>query len=88
MNLQLEIINPLDCESWDELVLSTKNYSFFHSSSWARVIYESYNYTPLYFTLIDNDKLLALIPIMEIKSILTGKRAVSLPSYQGIDGIA
>ena len=38
------------------------------------------NYKPLYFTSIDNGKLSALIPIMEIKSFITGKRGVSLPS--------
>ena len=76
---QLKIINPLDYPEWDKLVLSTRGYSFFHSSAWARVLNESYGYKPLYFTLIDDGRLLSLIPCMEIKSILTGKRAVSLP---------
>ncbi|MBE9503031.1 MAG: GNAT family N-acetyltransferase [Proteobacteria bacterium] len=40
---------------------------------------ESYHYTPLYFTLIKDGKLQALLPLMEVKSILTGKRGVSLP---------
>jgi len=76
---QLKVINPLDYPEWDKLVLSTQDYSFFHSSAWARVLNESYGYKPLYFTLIDDGRLIALIPCMEIKSILTGKRAVSLP---------
>jgi hypothetical protein len=75
----LEIINPLDYPGWDDLVLSTDNYSFFHSSYWARVLSESYNYKPLYFAAINDKKLSALIPIMGIKSVLTGKRGVSLP---------
>jgi len=76
---QLTVINPLDYPEWDKLVLSTRDYSFFHSSAWARVLHESYGYRPLYFTLIDDGRLLSLIPCMEIRSILTGKRAVSLP---------
>lgn len=79
MPQEIEIINPLNYPGWDEFVLSTKNYSFFHSSNWARVLQESYGYRPLYFTLIDAGKILAFIPCMEIKSLLTGKRAVSLP---------
>ena len=79
MKLELEIINPTEYPLWDELVLATKNYSFFHSSGWAKVLHESYGYRPLYFTLIKNSKLMILIPLMEVKSILTGKRAVSLP---------
>jgi hypothetical protein len=74
-----EIINPLNCPNWNELVLSADNYSFFYSSNWARVLSESYYYKPLYFVEINNNKLSALIPLMEIKSILTGKRGVSLP---------
>ena len=79
MNLELEIINPLQHRGWNDLLISAPGYSFFHSESWARVLYESYRYNPLYFTLVDKDKLLALIPVMEIKSILTGRRGVSLP---------
>lgn len=75
----LQVVNPLEFPDWDKLVLSTPDYSFFHSSTWARVLYESYGYRPLYFTLIDEGRLLASIPCMEIKSIITGKRAVCLP---------
>jgi len=58
---------------------SHPNCSIFHSSNWASVLSESYNYNPLYFAAINDKKLSALIPFMEIKSILTGKRGVSLP---------
>jgi Acetyltransferase (GNAT) domain len=72
-------INPIHEPKWDEMVLSTKNHSFFHSSHWARVLHESYGYNPLYFTSIDNGTMQAAMPCMEIKSVLTGKRGVSLP---------
>jgi hypothetical protein len=74
-----EIINPLNYPAWDQLLLTAENYSFFHSSSWAWVLAESYGYKPLYFSTINSGKLLALIPLMEVKSILTGKRGISLP---------
>ena len=77
--MELNIINPLEYPNWDELLLTNENCSFFHSPSWARVLCESYTYKPLYFTSIANGKLSALIPIMEIKSLLTGRRGVSLP---------
>jgi Acetyltransferase (GNAT) domain len=79
MPQDLEVINPIHFPKWDERVLSAKNYSFFHSSNWAKVLHESYGYSPLYFTLIDSGSIIAAIPCMEIKSIVTGKRAVSLP---------
>jgi len=79
MRLTLNVINPLEYEGWDKLLLSTSGYSFFHSEAWARVLYESYKYKLLYFTLFESDKLLASVPVMEINSFLTGRRGVSLP---------
>ena len=75
----LQILNPLEYPNWDELLLTNGNYSFFHTSGWAKVISESYGYKLLYFTEIENEKLTALMPIMEIKSPLTGQRGVALP---------
>ena len=72
--MDIEIINPLNYPGWDELLLTNKNSSFFHTSFWARVLSESYGYEPLYFTAVDNKKLSVLIPLMAVKSFLTGKR--------------
>ncbi len=77
--MPLEIINPIEYPNWDKLLLTNKDYSFFHTSSWAKVLSDSYGYRPIYFTLIDSGKLSALMPVMEIESWITGKRGVSLP---------
>jgi hypothetical protein len=61
------------------MLLRAPGASFFHSSAWARVLSESYGYTPMYFTVMEGDRLRALIPLMEVNSFLTGKRGVSLP---------
>jgi len=77
--LNIQIINPIEYHNWDELLLTNDKTTFFHTSAWAKVLHESYRYKPLYFTLIENGKLSALLPIMEINSFLTGSRGVSLP---------
>ena len=77
--MKLEIINPIEYPDWDNMLLEHEDASFFHTSAWARVLHESYNYKPLYFTSMENGKLVSLIPVMEVKSIITGKRGVSLP---------
>jgi hypothetical protein len=79
MTFELKPINPMDYPNWDDLILSTPNYSFFHSSFWARVLSESYSYTPTYFMLMNHERPLAIVPAMEVKSVLTGRRGVSLP---------
>jgi hypothetical protein len=77
--MSIEIINPITYEGWDELLLASDQSSFFHTAAWAKVLHESYNYTPLYFTSIQNSKFKILFPVMEVKSLLTGSRGVSLP---------
>ena len=79
MKDNIQIIDPTRYEGWDALLLSHPDYSFFHSSAWASVLFESYHYTPQYFTIIDGGKLLVLVPVMEVNSFLTGRRGVSLP---------
>lgn len=79
MNISIQILNPITTPGWDDLLISIPGHSFFHSSKWARVLSESYGYSPQYFSVLEHEKLLALVPLMEITSILTGKRGVSLP---------
>lgn len=83
----MEIINPLKIRNWDQLVLSSKDCSIFHSSAWAQVLSESYNYVPKYVVKINNNKLDILIPVMEISSCITGRRGVSLPFTDYCDPI-
>lgn len=77
----MEIVNPLNMKDWDELIYNTGSSCFFHTNSWLRVLNETYNYSPLYFTTLNPNqkKFDILIPMMQINSWLTGKRGVSLP---------
>lgn len=77
--MDLQIINPIDYEGWDDLLIASGDQSFFHTSAWARVLAEAYNYKPLYFTRIADGRISVLFPFIEVNSFLTGKRGVSLP---------
>lgn len=77
--MSLQIINPLDCPSWDTLVLTQDGPSVFSMSGWAKVLHESYGYQPVYCQRIRRGVQTALLPVMEVRSILTGVRAVSMP---------
>ena len=79
MTVTFDIVNPLQERRWDELLLHNEAYSFFHSSSWARVLSESYRYQPRYVVSVRNGRLSVLLPFMEITSAITGRRGVSLP---------
>ena len=86
--MSIQIINPLEYPHWDDMLHTCGRATFFHTSAWARVLIESYRYEPLYFTIFENGKLGGLIPVMEIKSILTGKRGISLPFTDMCDPVA
>jgi hypothetical protein len=77
--VDIQIINPITYPGWDHVILSHPDYSFFHSSAWAKVLNKSYGYTPLFFTIFKDGDLSAVVPVMEVNSLLTGKRGVSLP---------
>jgi len=86
--MPLQIVDPLQVSNWDDLVLATGRSSFFHSSAWARVLHESYGYKPVYFTSFENGKISSLMPFMEVRSLLTGKRGVSLPFTDFCESVA
>lgn len=77
--MHIEILDPTKIPDWDAQILVLHSYSFFHSSAWASVLKEAYGYKPLYFTARENGKISAVIPVMEVTSLLTGKRGASLP---------
>jgi len=79
MQSEIQIINPAAEEGWDALLGTSAQVAFYHSSNWAKVLAESYGYAPMYFTIVMNGVLKALIPVMEVNSWITGRRAVSLP---------
>lgn len=86
--MNLQIVNPIDYPTWDEMVLAKPGYSFFHSAAWARVLHESYGYMPHYFTVFKTGEISTLLPIMEVKSLFSGKRGVSLPFSDYCESIA
>jgi lipid II:glycine glycyltransferase (peptidoglycan interpeptide bridge formation enzyme) len=75
----VEILDPLTESSWDRLVKSRPEASFFHTSAWAKVLNSAYGYKPFYFAKREGVRLLAAICVMEVNSVLTGRRGVSLP---------
>ncbi len=76
--LQIESINPLVGEAWDSLVLENDHHSVFHRSAWAHVLTETYGHQPFYLKVSSADGT-TLVPLMQVKSPLTGCRGVSLP---------
>lgn len=77
--MQCEFVNPSENPNWNQQIFECPGATAFHTAEWARVLAESYNYQPVYAVFTDREKTLAVIPIMEVRSLFTGRRGVSLP---------
>ena len=72
-------IDPLLKKNWNDLILKSGEPSIFHTREWASILVNSYNYTPHYLGLFEKNNISLLIPLLEVNSPITGRRAVSLP---------
>jgi len=75
----MRIVDPV-CESdWDQLISSHQDAGCFHTSAWARVLHHTYNHRPFYLQFFYGRTLVAMLPLMELRSPFTGRRGVCLP---------
>jgi CelD/BcsL family acetyltransferase involved in cellulose biosynthesis len=78
--IHTRFIDPLSSgNEWDRMVTKHSSAHFFHSAAWARVLARTYGHRPFYLVATQEDKTVALLPLMEVRSRLSGVRGVSLP---------
>ena len=77
--MTFEVVNPLAEPCWNRWVLEHEEARIFHSAEWARVLAECYGYSARCGLLKDAGRVVALLPVIEVSSLLTGRRGVSLP---------
>ena len=76
---KVEVVDPLLNADWDKEIAGHPDATIFHSSAWARVLGSTYGHKPKYLRLSANDEIMAMLPVMEVNSVVTGRRGVSLP---------
>lgn len=72
-------LDPLADPEWDRLVASHPDAGFFHSAAWARVLVRTYGHRPFYLAGQEAGRPTALVPVMEVRSVFTGRRGVCVP---------
>lgn len=77
--VEATIVNPLREREWDQWADSHAENTIFHSTAWARVLAETYDHQPCYLRLCARGDLVALVPLMEVQSLVTRCRGVCLP---------
>lgn len=77
--LRARFVDPLSGPEWDRLVLTHPGHNFFHTAAWAKVLCETYGHKPFYVSFSDGSEQVALVPLVEVRSAITGRRGVCLP---------
>jgi len=77
--MDIRIVDPGLNPQWNELILNNFDPDIFHSAEWCQVLKSSYKLRPIYFVASEARKPVAIIPLAEARSSLTGNRGVSLP---------
>ena len=86
--LETEILDPALDFQWDSLALSHPEANAFHTRAWARVLTSTYGHRPLYMKCSLGGAPAALIPLMEVNTLLTRRRGVSLPFSDFCEALA
>ena len=78
-SLQMRIVDPVNDPGWDHVVALHRDAGCFHTSAWAKVLQQTYDHQPFYLQFSCRRRLAALIPLMEVRSLFTGRRGVCVP---------
>jgi len=76
---QIHNFDPKLDSRWDALSACHGCASVFHSVRWARALMASYDHNPIFLASVDDNRPRTLLPILEVNSLLKGRRGVSLP---------
>jgi CelD/BcsL family acetyltransferase involved in cellulose biosynthesis len=80
-------IDPLTDARWDDFVAHHPKAGIFHTSAWIDVTQRAFDYFPAHLAYDVDGVLEAVLPLVLVRSVLTGSRLVSLP-YSGPAGPA
>jgi Acetyltransferase (GNAT) domain len=78
-SLQMRILDPVRDPAWDHVVALHREAGCFHTCAWAKVLHQTYGHQPFYLRFSRGRRLAALVPLMEVRSLFTGRRGVCLP---------
>ena len=67
-------------KEWKEFLDKSESATIYHTPEWKKVLEESFGYKPFYlFTKDESDEITGMLPLLYIKSKLTGNRLCSVP---------
>ncbi len=76
---RVERIDPWEDPRWMKFLIEHPEASIFHHPAWLSVLSTAYGYIPRCLAGVIDGKIVGILPLMEVRSWLTGARAVCLP---------
>ena len=70
---------PMSDGDWEAALRDWPEASFFHHSTWSRLLEQTYGFTPSNFLAREGGRVRGMLPMMEVRSAITGNRGISLP---------
>ncbi len=83
-----QVVDPREVPDWNSYLASHPAATIFHSREWCDVLASTYRYVPQYVVHSDGGKINGCLPVLEVNSVLTGRRGVSLPFTDECNGLA
>jgi len=77
-DFQVGFLDPCQNADWDEHLSRRPEGAFFHTRAWAQVLVGAYGHRPFY-ACHGTGSGAQFLPLMEVRSALTGRRGVSIP---------
>ena len=77
--MDIQVVKPWEDPAWDAYLAGHPGATMYHTSAWCSIVSEIGGYAPLCLTLRDGDAIQGLLPLMHVRSALTGNRVVALP---------
>ena len=75
-----------DEAAWDSYILKSSTSTFYHQIGWRNVIEKTYKHKPIYLIAKEKGEIKGVLPLFLIKSMIFGKKLVSVPfaPYGGV----
>lgn len=77
--MEIRAIDPLTDARWTPFLDNAGGATIFHHPAWLSALMEAYGYRSASLGCFDGDTLVGVLPLLEIRSRLTGVRGVALP---------
>jgi CelD/BcsL family acetyltransferase involved in cellulose biosynthesis len=84
--LEITELRNKDEKAWDSYVFESGQSTFCHQIGWRNVVEKTYKHKPIYLMVKENGELKGVLPLFLMRSVIFGKKLVSVPfsPYGGV----